>query len=311
LEGIKKLLRPFIPSSGIRKWILRTGKWIAAYRSEFATFYPVGHFYSPLPSLEEVLARRQRIFESDPSECPGVGLNESGQLELPTRLAESAGGFDFPEAPGDSHRYYTDNNVFPAFDAAVLFAMLRYLTPRRVVEVGSGFSSALMLATAERHLEQQPAFTFVEPDPQRLYSLIRGDRSESSRIVEREVQDLDLEIVEELESGDIFFVDSSHVLKIGSDVNHILFEMLPRLARGVVVHFHDIRWPFEYPREWVELGRAWNEAYALRAFLQYNDAFEIIFFNAYMQARHPDELASVFPSVDRTHGGSLWLRKRL
>jgi hypothetical protein len=114
----------------------------------------------------------------------------------------------------------------------------------------------------------------------------------------------------------MLFIDSSHVAKKDSDVVHILFEVLPRLNKGVMVHFHDVLWPFEYPEIWLARGRAWNEAYFLRAFLQYNPGFEIVFFNSYLASMQREilkrkmPLALKTPSSSVTPGNSsLWLRK--
>jgi hypothetical protein len=107
----------------------------------------------------------------------------------------------------------------------------------------------------------------------------------------------------------VLFVDSSHVAKVGSDVNRIVIEILPALARGVWVHFHDVFYPFEYPREWVEAGRAWNEGYLLRAFLQYNRAFSVQLFPTFLARFHPDRFAGGMSPCLRNPGGALWLRK--
>jgi hypothetical protein len=112
-----------------------------------------------------------------------------------------------------------------------------------------------------------------------------------------------------LQSGDVLFIDSTHVSKTGSDVNHLLFEVLPSLASGVYVHFHDIFYPFEYPREWVFNGCSWNECYALRAFLQHNHAFTIEYMNTYLQHFHRDRFAQRMARCLKNTGGSLWLRK--
>jgi predicted transcriptional regulator len=108
---------------------------------------------------------------------------------------------------------------------------------------------------------------------------------------------------------DVLVVDSTHVLKTGSDVNTILFEILPALASGVYIHFHDVFYPFEYPREWAYQERAWNEVYALRAFLQYNDAFEIVYFNHFFALFHAERLRVAMPLCATTPGSGLWLRK--
>ena len=118
--------------------------------------------------------------------------------------------------------------------------------------------------------------TFIEPHPKLLKSLLKQGDLERIEIVPRPLQDVDLELFESLRANDILFIDSTHVAKIGSDVNRIFFEILPALATGVYVHFHDIFYPFEYPREWIYEGRAWNEAYMLRAFLMYNAASGVL-----------------------------------
>jgi hypothetical protein len=113
-----------------------------------------------------------------------------------------------------------------------------------------------------------------------------------------------------LEANDILFIDSSHVSKAGSDVNHLFFTVLPRLKPGVLVHVHDVFYPFEYPLGWLRQGRAWNELYLLRAFLQYNTAFEMLFFNSFLWKHHKEQLAAKLPRMATNPGGSIWLRKR-
>src|SRR5207237_8125791 len=124
--------------------------------------------------------------------------------------------------------------------------------------------------------------TFIDPYPQLLRTLMKESDFARTRIIGQRVQDVDVGIFRELEASDILFIDSSHVAKTGSDVNYILFKILPLLNEGVLIHFHDIFYPFEYPVDWVYEGRSWNEAYLLRAFMQYNEAFEIQFFNSFL-----------------------------
>jgi hypothetical protein len=124
------------------------------------------------------------------------------------------------------------------------------------------------------------------------------------------VQEVSLSVFEVLRNGDFLFIDSSHVMKTGSDVCHELFEILPRLAPGVFIHFHDMLWPFEYSEDWVlRENRSWNELYALRAFLTFNDRFEIVFFNDYFQRFNEPLIQATYPLFLRNSGGSLWLRK--
>jgi hypothetical protein len=168
-----------------------------------------------------------------------------------------------------------------------------------------------MLDTNEEFCQGRIQFTFIEPHAERLNQLLtRMDRS-SVTLHEVKVQKVPVEVFDQLEARDVLFVDSSHVAKIGSDVNHILFQIVPRLKPGVLVHFHDVFYPFEYPMAWIREGRAWNEAYVLRAFLQYNSQFEIVMFNNFAVHQWRDYIAEKAPIMTRNSGSSLWLRKRM
>src|SRR5262249_53737535 len=148
-----------------------------------------------------------------------------------------------------------------------------------------------------------------EPYPQRLRELMQESDRERVEILELKVQDVPLTFFDRLQAGDFLFIDSTHVVKVGGDVNYLYFEVLPRLRPGVHVHIHDIFFPFEYPRVWVEEGRIWSEAYLLRAFLLHNEAFEVQFFNTFLERRHRALFERHFPLFLRNPGGSIWLRR--
>lgn len=120
---------------------------------------------------------------------------------------------------------------------------------------------------------------------------------------------MEIELFESLQANDILFIDSTHVCKTYSDVNRIFFEILPHLSSGVHIHFHDIFYPFEYPRKWVYEGRAWNEAYLLRAFLQYNSAFQVVLMNTYMEHFFDTFFDQNMPLCMKAKGGSIWIQK--
>jgi hypothetical protein len=187
--------------------------------------------------------------------------------------------------------------------------MLRFLEPSRIVEIGSGFSSALILDTNERYLENGMRCTFVEPYPDRLVSLLRDDDHQQAEILTVPVQDVDLDVLRSLQPRDVLFIDSSHVSKIGSDVNLLIFQILPVLQKGVFVHFHDIFYPFEYPELWVYQGRGWNEAYILRAYLQANSSYRIRLWNSYLAHCRRTEVAALLPNWGDDPGSSLWLER--
>jgi predicted O-methyltransferase YrrM len=257
-------------------------------------FAPPGHYYSPIPSRQDVERHATAQFAQGPETLAGVDLNVAGQLAMLETLGPLTRDLSFTDDPGGETRYWWDNDGFSPGDAAVLAAMLRHYRPKRVLEVGAGYSTAVMLDVAERHLAEPPQIACIDPEPQRLRSLLRGPETHLT-VHETLVQNLPRSFFTALEANDILFIDSSHVLKLGSDVSFLILEVLPRLAPGVVVHVHDIATSFEYPREWYDEGRAWNEAPALRAFLAFNQAFEILYFCDYLNRYQRDAVARHMP----------------
>ena len=273
--------------------------------AEFA--YP-GHFYSVVPSRKD-----RRAFLSQPNipidSVPGIDIDDKAMMQ---RLQSFRTYYDehwFPEEKTEGLRYYYRNTAFEAGDALALYFMIRAFRPRRVIEIGSGFSSAACLDINDHCCNGRMHVTFIEPYPERLLSLLREEDVGKYELVRSRLQDMDVSVFEQLEAGDILFIDSTHVAKLGSDVNRIIFDILPLLKQGVVIHIHDIFWPFEYPKAWVQEGRAWNEAYLLRAFLQFNSHFDIIYFADYVAHRHHSWLQEHMPLLAEHPGGNLWLRK--
>ena len=274
-----------------------------------ATWVPPGHFYSPIVDVAEVRADAERLFAPGLHDLPEVDLRIDSQLQLARELARFYGEEDFPDQKLAGRRYCLDNEYFPYGDAFVYYALLRHLQPKRVIEVGAGWSSAVLLDTDERFLGGRTDCAFVEPFPERLLSLMQGDDAERTRLLRRRLQDVPLDEFRRLEANDVLFIDSSHVAKTGSDLLYALFSVLPSLAAGVVVHFHDIHANFEYPREWVEQARSWNEDYFLRAFLMHNRDWAIELHAATLAECAAAELLPLMPRIGENVGGSLWLRK--
>ncbi|RAZ80293.1 class I SAM-dependent methyltransferase [Mesorhizobium atlanticum] len=276
-------------------------------------FVPPGHFYSPIPSLEDRELALRQAGATASSEVDGLNLNADAMVALWRRIAPRTLEMPFGDEKGaGGYRYHFANDMYSYGDSAIYFGLVWHLQPRRIIEIGSGYSSALALDMRDV-FRREIALTFIEPYPNTLNGLLReADRSDVT-IIEDKVQNVPVHHFESLEANDILFIDSSHVVKAGSDVSFEIFNILPKLQPGVVVHFHDCFWPFEYPKDWlVEQNRGWNELYFLRAFLLYNNAFEIIFFNSYFAARHHKEVAA-YPRtpVLKNPGGGLWLRKNI
>lgn len=273
-------------------------------------FVPNGHFYSPIPSLDEIRANEKRIFPELAPMLAAINLDPDRQLALLRIFAEHYyKSIPFGEGRKQGFRYFYENPAYSYSDAIFLHCMIRHAKPQRIVEVGSGYSSCATLDTNEHFFNNSIACTFIEPYPELLRSLVSQDDLERVRIIPKRVQDVELGVFQALQENDILFIDSTHVSKIGSDVNRIFFEILPALASGVYIHFHDIFYPFEYPREWVYEGRAWNEGYMLRAFLQYNSSFEIVCFNTFLERAFEEYFIANMPLCLKNRGGSIWLRK--
>lgn len=272
-------------------------------------YVPPGHFYSPVVNphkvVDYVAARRSA------KRTAGVEIHLDRQIAFWSELKPYFGDVPFGPNPTADCRYGLENPHFSYADGLVLQAILRRFRPQRLIEVGSGYSSACALDTIEHFLSWRTQCTFVEPYPELLKSLLKPGDEDRIRIVPVPLQEASLDVFAQLADGDILFVDSTHVVKTGSDVCHGLFEILPSLARGVIVHFHDVFYPFEYPDRWIfRDNRSWNELYALRAFLMYNSEFEILFFSDFFIQHCLDLVERDLPMFLRNGGGSLWLRRR-
>lgn len=231
-------------------------------------------------------------------------------MALLRNLSQFYEGQPFSSQPSINRRYHFENDNFRYGEALILYSMLRHLRPKRLVEIGSGYSSAVSLDTNDLFLDGSVKCLFIDPFPQLLLDLIESHPVKGHlKIVADEVQNTDDTYFSELEENDVVFIDSTHVSKIGSDVNYLIFSILPLLRKGVYIHFHDVYYPFEYPSDWIYQGRAWNEAYLLRAFLQCNASYRIAIFNSYLAHHHLEVLLSQMPLCQYGVGSSLWLVK--
>jgi hypothetical protein len=269
---------------------------------------PPGNFDSPLLDLFHDLGPNDSNLPFDGAEWwEHINLRPDDQRSYYEDLLDRFPVLPFPRQKTDGYRYFTENVWFVLSDAFTLSGIIQTEKPRRIVEVGSGFSSAVMLDTLDQ-THGSVAMTFIEPYPHRLYSLLSPQDRSRATIIARRVQEVPLSVFDQLEAQDLLIIDSSHVAKIGSDVTFLVLRVLPRLKRGVIVHVHDMFYPFSYPVAWIREGRAWNESLFVRAFLVGNPQFQLIAFNPYVAYLFP-ELFRDFPAFLNNTGGSLWLRK--
>ena len=269
--------------------------------------FPLGHFYSPIVSKNEIKEFENQIWEES-NNVNGVELNEEQQLRLLEKFNQYYKELPFKDYKEKNLRYTFKNNSYEYTDAIILYSFLRHFKPKNIIEIGSGYSSAVMIDTIE-NFNLDANITFIEPNPKVLHSLINKEDKRKYTFLKNKVQEVKIEEFKKLKEADVLFIDSSHISKTGSDVNFEIFNILPNLNSGVIIHFHDIFYPFEYPKEWVLEGRNWNENYILRAFLSYNNQFEILFFSQFLHKYHKEAFANM-PLTYNNKGGNLWIRKK-
>ncbi|MGH8094576.1 MAG: class I SAM-dependent methyltransferase [Chthoniobacterales bacterium] len=279
-------------------------KWFQLWEENGFHVTPV-HFYEPIPDSralgKELWERKQDLL--------GVEMNEAMQVHLLRdvfpRFKEEYDLFPV-ESAESTDIFFVKNGSFEEVDPMVAYCLIRHFRPRQIIEVGSGYST-LLLAQAAR---KNGCTTLRSIDPY-APPFLTGEIAGLTSLLPSKVEDVDLSYFDCLDEGDCLFIDTSHVVRIGGDVNRIFLELLPRLNPGVMVHIHDIFLPFDYPRDWVvSRRRFWTEQYLLQAFLSYNSDFEVLVCNSYLNTYYPEELRTVFPTTSPKRGGSLWMRRK-
>ena len=277
---------------------------------EVATAFPAGHFYSPV--VDPAAIAQTRVWPYRP-DIRGIDFNDASHVQILSELfPRFMRDYDYPpELPVTPTltSFFDNNPNFSMLDAPALFVLLRAWKPRRIIEVGSGFTTLLMADVNRRFLGREVSISCIDPYPP---AFLRHGIDGVDRQVERRVQELPLEHFADLKAGDLLFIDSSHVAKTDSDVNFLFFDVFPRLAAGVLIHLHDIFLPHDYPADWV-LGenRSWNEQYLLRALLMHSSGFEVLFGCSYAFWRYPALVIAGLAHPDGAGygGGSFWMRR--
>lgn len=274
--------------------------------------HPNGHFYSPVVDPTELAPHADRLWPTRP-EVLGIDFNDPMHEHILREVfPRQFSAYDYREKLAETPEltdFFTQNSQFSWLDCRTLFVLLREWRPRRLIEVGSGFSSLLVADVNRRFLDNSVDVTCVEPYPR---AFLHDGLPGISRLVQAKVQDVPLATFAELDAGDVLFIDSSHVAKTGSDVNYLYFEVLPRLKPGVRIHIHDIFLPHDYPVDWVlRENRSWSEQYLLRALLMYSTGFRVLFGSNYAYWRYPElvRAALAHPRGHAFGGGSFWIER--
>jgi predicted O-methyltransferase YrrM len=312
--SLKKIIRQIL-AKGVAKLpigVLTDNEFFEIYQSAGAHITPV-HFYSPIPNTTEF---DLSTWHSS-SQLVGVDKNIEGQLNF-LREISSLGYLDeyhrLPATTANPSQFSREGGQFGNVDGALLYSIIRKYRPARIIEIGAG-ASTLLSALALKANGGSGRLTSIEPYPQ---SYLRELDNPKYELITKKVEQVPLSLFEELKNNDILFIDSSHVIRIGGDVVYEILEILPRLKPGVIIHFHDIFLPKNYPKEWVMRAHTfWTEQYLIQAFLAFNKSFQIIWAFGIMGTEHPDELLSYLPYIDLDIGSgtksvrpsSLWLKR--
>jgi cephalosporin hydroxylase len=270
------------------------------------------HYYDPLPNFshitqEQVLKRRIST---------AIDWNLEAQINLLQKLTlYQSEIYKIKDDKDSSLTFNFFNDFYSEVDAAIYYTLIREIKPTKIIEIGCGYSTQIAaLAIAQNQQEGKTGkIICIEPYPEP--QLIEANL-DVELLIER-VENIDFKIFEQLNAGDILFIDSTHTVKFGSDVCREILEILPALASGVWIHFHDIFFPYDYPPQWlIEKRLAWNEQYMLEAFLAYNSHFEVVLANHWLSVDYPQEVAKIWPGVIKWekdpyhHCAGLWLRKK-
>jgi hypothetical protein len=294
------ILRPFYFIRFVYYSIKENSTW-------FYRYYP-GYHGSTIPSLKYINSNRKRLFFDVADIDNGIELNRENQKMLLKIFSRYFEDFSPSNNPSSGKLYFYNNDKYGFNDAFILYCIFRHYRPMRVIEVGSGYSSALMLDISKDILPDTH-FTFIDPYSTTIEKFIKTNPVGNYQLIQEEVQNIELGIYSALRCNDILFIDSSHVVKIGSDLTTLLFSIIPSLQKGVIIHFHDIGYPWEYPEQMVKEGQLYNEIYFIRAFLQYNKSFEVLFFNSFVEKIYKNIININMPDYLKDSGKSLWLRK--
>jgi hypothetical protein len=257
------------------------------------------HFYFPVPNIKSL----ERKDWSAPRHFGAFDYRLEEQVELlQQEILPFAEEWRFAESETrEPHEFHLNNGFFERVDAEVAYSFVRQRKPKRLIEIGSGNTTLVMAAAMRRNAAEGAGgeFTAIEPSPA---PFLKAGLQGLSELIPTRVQDISVDLFRELAAGDILFIDSSHVVAMDSDVLYECLRILPSLAPGVRVHFHDIFAPLDYPEKFVKRNLCfWGEQYLLEAFLAFNTSFRVVWAGSAMQQWRPDVLREAFPAWEGSY----------
>lgn len=269
------------------------------------------HYYSPIPDTR-ILRRKPELWSRElPLAALDLSIYEQKKLLETIYRHFSDEYMAFPlERTSDPTQYYLKNGSFGFVSGQMHYGIIRHFKPQKVIEIGSGYSTLASLAALRKNAEEGYQYEFIIIDPYPP-SFIKKGTLGIKQLITKKVEDIDISFFDCLSENDMLFIDSSHTVKIGGDVNFLILEVLPRLKKGVIVHIHDIQFPYEYFKSYaLENHLFWQEQYLVQAFLAYNNAFKILWCASYMHYKYPELITKYFSPYPRNRvPTSLYIQK--
>ena len=275
-------------------------------------FVQPGHYYSVIPNITN-------NFNNNDTKFLNLDYNDESHIVILKEINTYLDKYDneFGHTDGSERqknlKYTLINNAFEWMDGRLLHYFLQKNKPKKIIEIGSGNSTLLTYNTKQMY-NLDLDIICIEPYPSDYLKKLH--KIGEITLIENKLEQVDLSLFTTLSENDILFIDSSHVLKLDSDVMYYFTKIFPLLNKNVLIHIHDIFFPYDYPISWIKEGRFWNEQYFLYVFLQYNTKFKIKFCNSYSEFKFPKELKNIQQNMYEIKnnivsnifsGGSIWL----
>lgn len=284
----------------------------APYKKHFNVWQAAGftllpnHYYSPIPDLNQT--SDEKLQKLLPLEC--MDMNISGQLQLIKHLSDYKSEYMSFIDRGPDYDGFRFGVSFGRVDAEFLYAMVRHLKPKNFIEIGSGMSTLIIAEACVKNESEGFHCNFHSIDPYPS-SVLNKPINGVTQLHKSMLEDIPLSFFEQLGDGDILFIDSSHVIRPGSDVEYEYFHLLPKISKGVYIHIHDIFLPEQYPLNWVKNEKIfWNEQYILAMFMFFNNSFQVSLANSFLCSNYSVELNLAIPDpAEKSGAGSFWIKR--
>ena len=270
--------------------------------SRTGIFPLVDHYYEPRFNFEN--------YEQLNRELGAIDYNHTNQLAVLKSFSYREELKNLPKSRTTENKFFYNNGSFPAGDAECYYSIIREYKPSRIIEIGSGYSTLLAIEAINMNLSENRTFSTelicIEPFEFPWLEEL------GVKVIREKVENVNLDLFNKLESGDILFIDSTHMIKPQGDVTFEVLQILPKLKSGTLIHFHDIFTPLDYPESWLKQEfRLWNEQYLVEAFLADNDSFDIFLALSFLNITSQSDLLSAFPVLSESETpSSLWLKKK-